>query len=287
MNKDSFRIQIEEIINQKVKKIISISNDSVAGKFLAQTDENQYFIKASHDSNLSYQCEATGLKNLSQVYPHVPKIISFSNTELIISFIDTEAMTESFWQELATLLSKMHKQKKEFFGFFENNFIGLSNQENLSQDNCRKNWSHFFWQHRLLYKINQLKEARGFALDQETQTQLKKAVIQQLEAMDSQPTLIHGDLWSGNILCGLGQKPFLIDPAVSFSDREADIAMTECFGGFPPLFYETYNNDYPLQAGYQNRKHIYNLYHLLNHFVIFGESYKSSCLEIITLILKN
>jgi fructosamine-3-kinase len=93
-----------------------------------------------------------------------------------------------------------------------------------------------------------------------------------LEGHEPQPSLLHGDLWSGNV--GFtAEGPVVFDPAVYYGDREADLAMTELFGGFPREFYEAYNEVYPLSAGYEERKHLYNLYHLLNHLNLFGGGY--------------
>jgi len=88
--------------------------------------------------------------------------------------------------------------------------------------------------------------------------------------------LLHGDLWGGNWLVTDMGEAALIDPAVYYVDREAELAFTELFGGFPSQFYAAYNEVWPLESGYGERKELYNLYHLLNHLNLFGESYGGS-----------
>lgn len=93
------------------------------------------------------------------------------------------------------------------------------------------------------------------------------------------PSLQHGDLWYGNFMIGKNNEPILIDPAIYYGHREADLALTELFGGFDYSFYGAYNEIYNLY-GYKDRKDLYNLYHLLVHLNLFGPSYLSSCISI-------
>ncbi|HEY9201212.1 MAG TPA: fructosamine kinase family protein, partial [Gammaproteobacteria bacterium] len=88
-----------------------------------------------------------------------------------------------------------------------------------------------------------------------------------------QPSMLHGDLWGGNAAALADGTPVIFDPAFYYGDRETDIAMTTLFGGFSPAFYDAYNESWPLDAGYPSRKHLYNLYHLLNHLNLFGSGY--------------
>ena len=102
---------------------------------------------------------------------------------------------------------------------------------------------------------------------------------------DPKPALVHGDLWSGNAAITQQGKPVIFDPAPYYGDREVDLAMTELFGAFPAAFYQGYENEWPLPAGHEQRKQLYNLYHLLNHFNLFGGSYESSANRTIANIL--
>ena len=95
------------------------------------------------------------------------------------------------------------------------------------------------------------------------------------------PSLLHGDLWAGNVITGNDGRAWLIDPAVYVGHAEADIAMTELFGGFPPAFYDAYQERIPLQPGYERRRDVYNLYHLVNHLNMFGRMYLSEVKRIV------
>jgi fructosamine-3-kinase len=111
-------------------------------------------------------------------------------------------------------------------------------------------------------------------------------VREALADWNPQPSLVHGDLWSGNVAVTVAGEPVILDPAVYYGDREVDLAMTELFGGFPAAFYRGYNRALPLKEGYQQRKTIYNLYHILNHFNLFGGGYSSQANQMIQEILK-
>ena len=153
------------------------------------------------------------------------------------------------------MLAALHRQTGARFGWHRNNSIGLSPQRNDWSDD----WVEFWRERRLRPQF----ERAG----------LKCEFFEHLlEGHRPQPSLLHGDLWSGN--AGFTREgPVVFDPAVYYGDREADLAMTELFGGFPSGFYDAYHAAYPLEPGYQKRKHLYNLYHLLNHLNLFGAGY--------------
>jgi fructosamine-3-kinase len=113
--------------------------------------------------------------------------------------------------------------------------------------------------------------------------QRKENLINYLNETTTHPSLVHGDLWSGNYLCD-SEKVYLIDPAVYFGDREVDLAMSEMFGGFSPAFYQAYDTAYPRSADYPHKKKIYNLYHYLNHYNLFGQSYLGPCRELFEIL---
>ncbi len=101
-----------------------------------------------------------------------------------------------------------------------------------------------------------------------------------LTGSEEPPALLHGDLWSGNYMCSKNSEPVIIDPAVYYGHREADLAMTKLFGGFSHEFYDAYNKSYPLKDGYEYRENIYILYHVLNHLNLFGQGYYRQAIEL-------
>ena len=158
------------------------------------------------------------------------------------------------WRRMGEALARLHAVQGPRFGWPRDNYIGLAPQINTWKDE----WSDFFLECRLR---PQARAARIDVSDASVRALLKDH--------RPAPALLHGDLWSGN--AGFtAEGPVVFDPAVYYGDREADLAMTELFGGFPRAFYEGYG---PLDPGYERRKHLYNLYHLLNHLNLFGGSY--------------
>ena len=161
------------------------------------------------------------------------------------------------WPAMGRMLAALHRHTNDRFGWKEDNWIGLSPQKN----GWSTDWTEFFLEARLKPQA-----ARAGLL--EDLPDVRKILKDHHPA----PSLLHGDLWSGN--AGFTPDgPVIYDPAVYYGDREADLAMTELFGGFPKDFYSSYRKEYPVDAGYERRKHLYNLYHLLNHLNIFGGGY--------------
>lgn len=172
---------------------------------------------------------------------------------------------------LGEQLSAMHFTSESIrYGLDHDNLIGSSPQINTWE----VDWITFFRDHRLIFQFN-LAKHNGH-LTPWRQARAEK-ILEKLPALlggaERKPSLLHGDLWSGNVICGPKAHPFLVDPAIYYGDREAEIAFTELFGGFTPRFYQAYHSAYPLDPGYRERRDLYNLYHLLNHLNIFGASY--------------
>jgi fructosamine-3-kinase len=141
-------------------------------------------------------------------------------------------------------------------------------------------WAEYFIEYRLKHMLRHPR----LSSHQELHDKFDKAepsIRKALEQVKEPPSLVHGDLWSGNYLCAEGQVPVLIDPAPYCGHREVDLAMSELFGGYDQEFYEAYDQRLPLMKGYEQRKHIYNLYHVLNHWISFGGSYSGQALSIL------
>ena len=161
---------------------------------------------------------------------------------------------------LARMLAALHRTTGPRYGWHRDNYIGLTPQANGWCDD----WPQF-WRERRLRPQLELAGKNGFAFKSFPFEDL-------LKGHHPQPALLHGDLWSGN--AGFtAEGPVLFDHAVYYGDRETDLAMTELFGGFPPEFYAAYDAAFPLEPGYEKRKPLYNLYHLLNHLNLFGGGY--------------
>jgi protein-ribulosamine 3-kinase len=208
----------------------------------------------------AFVAEADGLEALR---PHirVPKVLDLGIKDdkafILLEYLDLRGGGD--YAALGRMLAAMHRQTGPRFGWARDNYIGPSPQQNGWCDD----WTEF-WRTRRMQPQLELAKRNGF--------ELKEPSLDLLSNHRPQPSLLHGDLWSGN--AGFAADgPVLYDPAVYYGDRETDLAMTELFGGFPREFYQAYNEVFPLAQGYGKRKHLYNLYHLLNHLNLFGGGY--------------
>ena len=240
------------------------------------------FMKTNAKENLSFfTAEVVGLTAIARTKAiGTPHILGMGTDEdrggysfLLLEFISGKSRSRNYWEDFARQLAAMHRASTiglvsdGKYGLDSNNYIGRHDQINTGHDS----WTGFFRDCRL---EPQFQDAAPY-FDREDQ----KRIIRFLDHMDEilvepeYPSLLHGDLWGGNVITGNDGSAWLIDPAVYVGHAEADIAMTELFGGFPPAFYEAYQEAAPLQPGYEHRRDVYNLYHLLNHLNLFGRMY--------------
>jgi fructosamine-3-kinase len=215
--------------------------------------------------------EADGLEALR---PHirVPQVLDrgIRNGKAFILLEQLDLQRGGNFAQLGRMLAAVHRQTGPRFGWARDNYIGLTPQQN----GWRDDWAEFWREHRMRPQVD-LAKKKGFAVE------MPRLAL--LENHRPQPSLLHGDLWSGN--AGFtAEGPVVFDPAVYYGDRETDLAMTELFGGFPREFYQAYNEAFPLAPGYEQRKQLYNLYHLLNHLNIFGGGYLSQVNETLRLL---
>ncbi|MEC9094427.1 MAG: fructosamine kinase family protein, partial [Planctomycetota bacterium] len=161
------------------------------------------------------------------------------------------------------------------FGFQANNYLGSTQQLNLWSDD----WVEFFMVKRLKYQL-ELAVQNGFSLLSRSGERVLQNIRSQINR-EARPSLIHGDLWSGNYIVGLNHEPYLIDPAPYWADREAEFGILTMFGGFDSDFFSAYQECYPLDSGFEDRLPIYQLYHYLNHLNLFGASYWGACQKIL------
>lgn len=202
---------------------------------------------------------------------------------LALEFLDLNACSGQACEQLARQLACMHTHTAKQFGWHINNTIGATPQSNTPH----QDWASFWREERLEF---QLRLASRNGIDgglQKKGAHLLDQIDQFFPGYRPLPSLLHGDLWNGN--CGaLSQgEPVTFDPAVYYGDRETDLAMSELFGGFPARFYAAYREAYPLDPGYEVRKILYNLYHILNHANLFGGSYASQAESMLDLLLSE
>jgi protein-ribulosamine 3-kinase len=216
----------------------------------------------------AFAAEADGLEALA-AHVRVPRVLDrgVKDGRAFILLERLDLRRGGDWRAMGRMLATLHRQTGPRFGWHRDNFIGLTPQQNGWCDD----WAEFWLERRLRPQLA-LARKNGFELE-EPRVRLHRPP----------PSLLHGDLWSGNAGF-IAQGPVIFDPAVYFGDRETDLAMTELFGGFPREFYQAYDEAFPLDPGYQERKHLYNLYHLLNHLNIFGGGYLAQVEEKLSLL---
>lgn len=209
----------------------------------------------------------------------VPQVYSVSEERLEMTAITTLRQSDDVLQQFGHGLARLHNLPQGCYGFHRDNYIGLNPQKNHESDS----WGEFFVEDRLGYQISLITDPA--LRDRFTQILASKRerLAEWLDERVEHPSLLHGDLWSGNALFD-ATTAWLIDPAVYYGDSEADIAMTEMFGGFGPVFYEAYHEVRPLSADYAIKREIYNLYHFLNHYNLFGGWYLGPCEKALALI---
>ncbi len=190
---------------------------------------------------------------------------------LVLEYLDSAPPSANHARQLGWQLADLHHSIRcRTWGLDTDNYIGRTPQRNHPDTS----WIHFFGHSRLAPQIALAADAG--LLDVGLRRELDRLMDRLPELLiepAEEPTLIHGDLWSGNVMSGPSGEPVLIDPAVYFGHREADLAMTELFGRQSRDFYDAYSNTWPLEPGYGQRRDLYNLYHLLNHLNLFGGGY--------------
>jgi fructosamine-3-kinase len=259
-----------------------VSGGCINDSYVIGDGTRRYFVKLNQPNLVEmFAAEAAGLESIDSTKTIlVPQPVCYgvitSHAYLVLNYLDLGSSNPAGWQQMGQQLAALHlAPTPEQFGWHRDNNIGSTPQPNQWSDH----WVGFFSKQRLRYQF----ELAGWSKFPQAD-QLLAALP---ELLNHQPTaaLVHGDLWGGNAGFTASGQPVIFDPATHYADREVDLAMTELFGGFPAAFYQGYEEVYPLAAGYQQRKVIYNLYHVLNHYNIFGGSYLSQANSSIAKIL--
>lgn len=263
--------------------IHALSGGSINQAFRLKTSRGDFFLKYNDASRYPemFRKEAEGLKLLKAPgIIEVPGVLLAAEDEnhafLLLEFVDQGIEKPDFWDDFGEKLARLHQVKAQQFGLDHDNYMGSLYQYNHFHDT----WSEFFIVERLERQIKLARE----------QGNIKRSDVQAFERLylrldeifpPCQPSLLHGDLWSGNFITSASGFACLIDPAVYFGHPETDIAMSTLFGGFSNRFYEAYASHNVLEKGWRERLPVYNLYPLMVHVNLFGGGYLGSVQQIL------
>jgi protein-ribulosamine 3-kinase len=248
-----------------------------------------YFVKLNAPAKADmFAAEAAGLREIARTRTaRVPQPlchgVSPQASWLVLEHLELRPGDERSMDALGRNLARMHRVTAPLYGWERDNTIGATPQVNKRAGD----WIAFWRERRLRYQL-ELAASKGHGGRLIANGQ---RLLERLPAFFAgyrpSASLLHGDLWSGNAGRAAGGEPVIYDPAVYYGDREADLAMTELFGGFPRVFYGAYRAEYPLDAGYETRKHLYNLYHVLNHLNLFGGGYRAQAERMVEHLLAH
>jgi fructosamine-3-kinase len=275
--------KIELHINETIVSKCSVSGGCIANaqKIITESGK-EYFLKSGVSVDDVFLKEANGLNELANSKAiHIPKVVLVDDKFLLLEFISSSRMIPTFWEDFGVKFALMHKFTSDKFGFFEDNYIGNTVQVNIPNEKEANSWEDFYFNKRLLFQVKLAEKSNLLSAEFiKLFSQLEKKYHQIMQSDNESPSLLHGDLWSGNFIVDAKGEACLIDPAVYYGNREADLAMTKLFGGFDYEFYQAYNREYPLQDGWQYREAIYKLYHVINHINLFGSSYHTQAIQL-------
>lgn len=283
--------QIEQVTDQPftVTNSRPVSGGCINSAYILNSKNTSYFIKLNQANYLPmFEAEFSGLKEIFQTktirtpYP-IACGVSSDQSFIVMESVPLVSSNSLSDKILGQQLATIHQLPQLFFGWHIDNTIGSTTQLNPRSEN----WVSFWKEYRLGFQLS-LAETNGYG------GKLTQSGMRLCESLDyffshycPTPSLLHGDLWSGNTAVAANGEPVIYDPACYYGDREADIAMTELFGGFGSNFYAAYTDTYPLHSDYPVRKNLYNLYHILNHLNLFGEGYLHQAQNIIDSLLSE
>jgi len=279
-----------QVLSEKLgENVIIESSETLGGGCInhaskLETNKGAFFLKwnsnCAHDIFLR---EAEGLQELKKAAQNkiaIPEVFAAKEVGDTPGFLVTEYLKPGYStgnddELLGHGLATIHNYKNEKFGFYNNNYCGATLQNNQ----WKTNWAEFFRENRLRFLLDLIQKERPLASNEISVFEKLLEKIQHLIPPDNYPVLIHGDLWSGNYMI-TEKGPALIDPATYYASNEMEMSIMTMFGGFSQRFFNAYNEIRPLGKDWRSRNKLYQLYHVLNHFYLFGGGYRSQAVTI-------
>ena len=280
--KQNFVNHLTNILNNRIESILPVSGGDISSAYKIETSGKIYFLKLNEASALNmFLKEADALKMIATMNtintPSVIDVGSFENNSyLLMDFIDSKTPSNQDMALLCKQLENLHLNTSKTFGFNSDNYIGTLPQSNTKH----QNWVDFYMEERLAPQLKLAVQKQLLSPTEVPNTSTMKLKTADI-FKEVQPSLLHGDLWSGNFLISKDGTPYLIDPATYYGHSEVDIAMSLLFGGFSNSFYEAYRAVIPKETDTNARVELYQLYYLLVHLNLFGSSYYHSVKHIL------
>jgi protein-ribulosamine 3-kinase len=275
--------ELQTILKAELKSFSFISGGCINNGGKLETSMGSFFLKWNYKQKFPgmFQAEAKGLKILAKPgVIDIPEVITYGEADqwqfLTLEFVEHASKSDLYWKNLGEQLAALHKNSSPTFGLDHNNYVGSLEQKNTRHEN----WINFFIDERLEVQLKLAIELGNVGHDLTHKFQQFYKKLPDLLPTEK-PALLHGDLWSGNLITNSKGEPCIIDPAVYYGHREAELAFTTLFGGFDTNFYVFYNENFPLIRGYKERFIIYNLYPLMVHVNLFGGGYLSQVVSIL------
>jgi protein-ribulosamine 3-kinase len=269
------------------RSVQPLSGGDINAAFRLQDGHSSYFVKLNRPELVTmFAAEFLGLQELANTQTlRVPTPVVYGKTDthcfLVLEYLELGRSSAVSERLLGQQLARLHQQVQPYFGWHRDNTIGSTLQRNQQSND----WLSFWREQRLGFQL-QLAAKNGYGGRlQQTGERLCSELTVLFTDYAPSPSLLHGDLWAGNAATDKQGNPVIFDPACYYGDREADLAMTELFGGFGRDFYAAYREIWSLNEGYSVRKSLYNLYHILNHLNLFGGGYLPQAENIMTRLL--
>ncbi len=281
---------VEKALSEKFgEKVIVSSSGSIGGGCINHaskitTNVGRFFLKwNSHCASDIFLREAESLKELKKAAQNqlavpevfVAKEVDSSPGFLVMEYLDSNSSFTKSDEQLGRGLALIHKYPNDKFGFYNDNYCGATIQNNQ----WKSNWGEFFRDNRLKFLLKLIQSERPLP---SKEIDVYDSLLEQIPSLipqESKISLIHGDLWSGNFMNTIN-GPALIDPASYYADREMEFGIITMFGGFSNRFFSAYNEVFPLPSEWRERNKLYQLFHVLNHYYLFGGGYRQQALRI-------
>ena len=276
--------RLSEVLGETVKIMSSnvLSGGCINHASKIDTNCGSFFLKWNSDCESDiFIREAESLTELAEASDGtvcVPKVLYAKEIDempafVVMEYLEPGGIDQS--ERLGRGLAQIHKYQQDNFGFYSDNYCGATTQNNRWE----KSWVPFFRDRRLSFLITLIRESRGL---ESSYLRLFEKLLDRMELLipnEEKASLIHGDLWSGNYML-TKSGPALIDPTASYSHREMEFGIITMFGGFSSRFFAAYNEELPLDPGWPERNQLYQLYHVLNHYYLFGGGYLQQAVSI-------